>query len=76
MTLLDYVMNGNNQKGESLEDFAIRTFNLYCRFPLIDRPMIQEWFQHTSSITHESDQLIDDKSELYIDNHLPLGLGL
>ena len=38
--------------------------------------MIQEWFQHTSSITHESDQLIDDKSELYIDNHLPLGLGL
>ena len=44
MTLLDYVMNGNNQKGESLEDFAIRTFNLYCRFPLIDRPMIQEWY--------------------------------
>ena len=31
-------------KGESLEDFAIRTFNLYCRFPLIGHPMIQEWF--------------------------------
>ena len=42
-------------KGESLEDFAIRTFNLYCRFPLIDRPMIEEWFQYTGFITHEYD---------------------
>ena len=32
------------KKGESLEYFAIRTFNLYCRFSLIDRPMIHEWF--------------------------------
>ena len=38
--------------------------------------MIHEWFQHTSSITHESDQLVDDKSELYIDNHPPHGLDL
>ena len=64
------------KKGESLEYFAIRTFNLYCRFPLIDPPMIHEWFQHNSSLLHESDQLVDDKSELYIDNHPPLGLDL
>ena len=38
--------------------------------------MIQKWFKHASSITHESDQLVDDKSELYIDNHPPLGLDL
>ena len=38
--------------------------------------MILEWFQHTSFITHEYNQLVDDKSELYIDNHSPLGLDL
>ena len=38
--------------------------------------MIQEWFQHTTSTRHEFDQLINGKYELYIDNHLPLGLGL
>ena len=64
------------KKGESLEDFAIRTFNLYCKFPLIDCPMVLEWFQHTTSITHEFDQLVDDKSELYVDNHSPPGLDL
>ena len=63
-------------KGESLEDFAIRIFNLYCRFPLTDRPMIHEWFQYTSSDSHESNQLVDDKSESYIDTHPPLGLDL
>ena len=56
------------RKGESLEDFAIRIFNLYCRFPLTDRPMIHEWFQHNSSITYDSYQLEDDKYELYIDD--------
>ena len=64
------------KKGESLEDFAIRIFNLYCIFPLIDHHMILEWFQHTSSITNESDQLVDDKSKLYIYNHPSLGLDL
>ena len=38
--------------------------------------MIHEWFQHNSSVTHESDQLVDDKYELYIDNQSPLGLYL
>jgi len=38
--------------------------------------MIHELFQHNSSLLHESDQLVDDKSELYIDNHPPLGLDL
>ena len=38
--------------------------------------MIQEWFQHTSFSSHESNQLVDDISELYIDNHPPLGLDL
>ena len=64
------------KKGESLEDFAIRTFNLYCRFSLIDCPMIYEWFQHISYITHKSNQLVDHKSELYINDQSPLGLDL
>ena len=38
--------------------------------------MIHEWFHLTSSGSHESDQLVDDKSKLYIDNHPPLGLDL
>ena len=36
--------------------------------------MIHEWFQHTSCGSHEFDQLVDDKFELYIDNHKPLDL--
>ena len=64
------------KKGESLEYCAIRTFNLYCRFPLTDRPMIQEWFHHTSSSSHESDQIVDEKIELYINDESPLGLDL
>ena len=38
--------------------------------------MIHEWFQHTSYGSHESDQLVDDKYVLYIDNHPALGLDL
>ena len=36
--------------------------------------MIHEWFQHTNSGSHESNQLVDDISKLYINNHPPLGL--
>ena len=30
------------QKGESLEDFATITFNLYCRFPLTNHPTMHD----------------------------------